>query len=124
MPPEDRNRLHHMIDAARTARRFLSSRQRVDLDTDDMLRFAVVRAVEIIGEAASRVSPVGRAAVPSVPWSAIIGMRNRMVHAYFDIDHDVVWQTVQVELVSLLPALQAALDATDDDSAHSADAAN
>jgi uncharacterized protein with HEPN domain len=98
-----------MIEAARTARGFLTGRQRTDLDTDEMLRFAVVRAVEIIGEAASHVSPSGRAAVPDVPWPAIVSMRNRMVHAYFDIDHDVVWRTVQVELVPLMSALQAAL---------------
>ena len=114
MSPEDRNRLRHMIDAARTARGFLAGRQRTDLDTDEMLRFAVVRAVEIIGEAASRVSPSGRAAVPGVPWPAIVSMRNRMVHAYFDIDHDVVWRTVQVELVPLMSSLQAALDMPSD----------
>jgi uncharacterized protein with HEPN domain len=92
--------------------RFLSGRQRADLDTDQMLLFAVVRAIEIVGEAAARVSPECRVTVPGVPWPAIIGMRNRMVHAYFDIDidHDVVWQTVQVEFAPLLTALQAALN--------------
>lgn len=109
MQAEDRIRLQHMVDAALTARRFLSGRQRADLDTDQMLLFAVVRALEIIGEAASRVSSEGRATVPGVPWPAIVGMRNRMVHAYFDIDHEVVWQTVQTELVPLLSVLQATL---------------
>jgi uncharacterized protein with HEPN domain len=109
MQAEDRIRLQHMVDAARTARGFLSGRQRADLDTDQMLLFAVMRAIEIVGEAASRVSPECRAAVPGLPWPAIVGMRNRMVHAYFDIDHDVVWQTVQTELAPLMSSLQAAL---------------
>ena len=113
MSPEDRNRLRHMIDAARTAQRSLRGRQRSDLDTDDMLRFAVVRAIEIIGEAASRITPEGRARIAGIPWPAIISMRNRMVHAYFDIDHDVVWQTVQTELNPLLSVLEHALRQTD-----------
>jgi uncharacterized protein with HEPN domain len=109
MAPEDRVRLQHMVDAARSAQRFLSGRQRADLDGDEMLRFAVVRAIEIIGEAASRVSHAARAELPAVPWPAVIGMRNRMVHAYFDIDHDVVWRTVQVELPALLSWLEPTL---------------
>ena len=54
MQPEDRIRLQHMLDAAYTARRFMSGRTRADLDSDQMLLFAVVRAVEIIGEASRR----------------------------------------------------------------------
>ena len=80
---------------------------------DHAARFAVVRAIEIIGEAASRVTPDGRARIVGIPWPAIISMRNRMVHAYFDIDHDVVWQTVQTELNPLLSVLEHALRQTD-----------
>jgi uncharacterized protein with HEPN domain len=101
MQAEDRIRLQHMVDAAEAACSFVTGRQRDDLDHDQMLLFAVVRAIEIIGEAAARLSPEGRAAAPEVPWSPIIGMRNRMVHAYFSIDPDVVWQTVTVELPRL-----------------------
>jgi uncharacterized protein with HEPN domain len=113
MAPEDRVRLQHMADAARSAQRFLAGRARSDLDSDEMLRFAVVRAVEIIGEAASRVSPATRSQLPALPWPAVIGMRNRMVHAYFDIDHDVVWRTVQGELPALLSLLDQALQPPD-----------
>ena len=58
-----------------------------------MLLFALVRATEIIGEAASRVSPESRTTAPTVPWARITGMRNRLIHAYFDIDHDILWRT-------------------------------
>lgn len=113
MSPDDRIRLQHMADAVRSAQRFLSGRKREDLDTDEILRFATVRALEIIGEAASRVSPPGRAQLPAIPWTRVVGMRNRMVHAYFDIDHDVVWRTVQAELPALLAVLEQALQQSD-----------
>lgn len=111
MQAEDRIRLQHMIEAAQAAQRFMAGRQRADLDLDQLLLFAVVRAIEIVGEAATRVSEETRAATPDVPWPAIIGMRNRVVHAYFNIDREIVWKTLMLELPQLLPALQAALDA-------------
>lgn len=89
MQPDDRVRLEHMIDAVRSAQNFMRGRARADLDSDLMLLFAVVRAIEIVGEAASRVSADARAAMPGVPWSAVIGMRNRLVHAYFDINRGI-----------------------------------
>lgn len=109
MQADDRIRLRHMVDAARAAQDFVAGRTRAELDTNRMLLFAVVRAIEVIGEAAARMSPEGRAALPDLPWPAIIGMRNRIVHAYFDIDHEVVWQTVVGELPGLVQVLEAAL---------------
>jgi uncharacterized protein with HEPN domain len=66
MPPEDRVRILHMLEAAETAARFIAGRARADLDTDQMLLFALVRAIEIVGEAASKVTPPTRAALPLV----------------------------------------------------------
>ena len=109
MRPEDAVRIRHMIDAAEAARSFLDGRQRSSLDEDQMLLFALVRAVEIIGEAASRVTLETRCAVPVVPWMAIIGMRKRLVHAYFDIDRDILWKTVTEEIPDLIPLLAASL---------------
>ena len=74
-----------------------------------MLLFALLRAVEIIGEAATSVSADQRAAVPGVPWPAIIGMRNRIIHAYFDVNTEVVWKTVREEIPALIPKLKALL---------------
>lgn len=74
-----------------------------------MLRLAVVRAIEVLGEAASRVSTETRGATRAIPWAAIVGMRNRLSHAYFDIDYDIVWRTATVEIPGLLPSLRAAL---------------
>lgn len=109
MSPEDRIRLEHMLDAARTAQSFLAGRARSELDTDRLLLFGVVRAIEVIGEAASRVSASTRDALPAIPWPDAVGMRNRLVHAYFNIDPEIVWKTVTEELPGLVAALEAAL---------------
>ena len=75
-----------------------------------MLRLALARAVEIIGEAAARVSAETRASAASIPWAAIVGMRNRLIHAYFDIDNDVLWKTATDEIPLLVEALRPILD--------------
>jgi uncharacterized protein with HEPN domain len=71
-----------------------------------MLLFALVRAIEIVGEAASKVSPATRRSSSDVPWNLIVSMRNRVVHAYFDIDHEIVWKTATEELPEVLPKLR------------------
>ncbi len=72
-----------------------------------MLLFALVRAIEIVGEAASRVSAPTREAAPDIAWQLIVSMRNRLIHAYFEINHEVVWKTATEELPELLPRLRA-----------------
>jgi uncharacterized protein with HEPN domain len=105
MMPDELDRLLHMRDAAAAAVMFAAGKSRADLETDLMLQFAIVRAVEIIGEAAARLTAATRAANPQVPWSNIIGMRNRLVHGYFDVDLDVVWSTVDAHLAPLIVTL-------------------
>lgn len=107
MPEEDRVRVRHMIDAARAVHRFLHGRTRQDLSSDQLLLFAVLHAVQVLGEAASKVTPATRSAHGSIPWAAIVGMRNRLVHAYFDIDVDIVWVAATEEIPALLPRLEA-----------------
>jgi uncharacterized protein with HEPN domain len=109
MRPEDRIRVLHMIDATETALVFVSGRTRADLDSDRMLLFALVRAIEIISEAASNLSEEARGAQVDIPWHSIVSMRNRLIHAYFDVDRDILWKTVIVELPALLSTLQAML---------------
>ncbi len=71
-----------------------------------MLLFAIVRAIEVIGEAASKVADATKATSPGIPWISIIGMRNRLIHGYFDIDSDVVWKTVTEEIPELHRSLK------------------
>ena len=106
MRPEDRIRILHMIDAAETIAKFARGRARDELDTDRMLLFALVRAVEVFGEAAAKVSLEMRAASPNIPWTQIVAMRNRLIHAYFSVDATILWKTVTEEIPTLLPALR------------------
>ena len=85
----------------------MQGRDRDDLDTDPMLLLAVVKALEIIGEAATKVTKNRQAEVPQIPWPQIISMRNRLIHAYFDIDTDVVWKTIVEDLPELIGNLKA-----------------
>ncbi|MFQ3648294.1 MAG: HepT-like ribonuclease domain-containing protein [Anaerolinea sp.] len=105
----DASRLRDMLENARLARQFMQGKGRADLDTDPLLAYAVVRALEVIGEAAHRVSPNVRAAMPEVEWVNIIGMRHRIVHGYDSINADVVFTVVQDRLPVLMEVLLAAL---------------
>jgi uncharacterized protein with HEPN domain len=107
MQPEDRVRIGHMIEAGEHAVRFTAGRSRPDLDSDHMLLFALVRAIEIVGEAASKPSPALRSETDQIPWGLIISMRNRLIHAYFNVDPDIVWKTTTEELPAVLPQLRA-----------------
>ena len=109
MHKADDVRLRHMRDAAKEALEFAQDRTRSDLEADRMLVLALVKAIEIVGEAATQLSEETRATIPNLPWVDIIAMRHRLVHAYFDIDLDVLWQTVQHDLPGLLAEVSAVL---------------
>ena len=99
---DDLSRLKHIRDATLTALNFIENRNRIDLDNEQMLSLALVRLIEIIGEAAIQVSSSLKIRYPQIPWHQMGGMRNRIVHAYFDIDLDIVWQVVSDDLPKLL----------------------
>ncbi len=94
MRKDDVIRLRHMLDAAQEARRFTANRRREELDQDRQLVWALVKAIEIIGEAAHQLSPEAKDELPNIPWHKVVGMRHRLVHAYFDINLDILWRTV------------------------------
>ena len=109
MRREDEIRLRHMLDAARDALSFIQGRTRADLDADRQLTLALVKAVEIIGEAAINVADTTQSELTQIPWPDISGMRHRLVHAYFDIGQDILWDTVTLDLPPLIAALEEAL---------------
>jgi uncharacterized protein with HEPN domain len=104
-------RLKHMLEAAEKIIDFTSGCQRVDLDKDEKLALAVVRLLEICGEAAKAVPDVMRKANPHVPWSQIARTRDRLIHGYFNGDLDIVWQIVTVDMPPLARDLKAILQA-------------
>jgi uncharacterized protein with HEPN domain len=89
--------------------RFTQGRTRRDLDRDRVLALALVKLLETVGEAASRVTVEGQRAHPGVPWRDIVAMRNRLIHRYVDVDLDRVWGTVTDDLPPLLARLEEAL---------------
>jgi len=107
-------RMRHMLDAAREAIGFAEGRAREDLDSDRMLLLALVRLVEVIGEAATRVPPEERRRYPRVPWPEIIGLRNRLIHGYDEINHDLLWNIIRDDLPPLAEGLESMLGIGDD----------
>ena len=106
MHRDDEIRLRHMLEAAREAASFVKGRVRDDLETDRQLVLALVKDIEIMGEAAAQITEDTHSRTPSIPWQKIIAMRNRLVHAYFSINLDIVWQTVQKDLTALIETLE------------------
>src|ERR1700722_4416965 len=101
MDEKDFVRIQHMLQAAKIISSFIEGRERQNLDTDRLLLSGVLRELEVLGEAAGRISKSTRDLHPGIPWNQMIGMRNRLIHAYFDINHDIVWKTAK-EFVPML----------------------
>jgi uncharacterized protein with HEPN domain len=105
MSPEDRIRLWHMLEAARTAHAKAVGLTKEAFLADRVVRGFVERMLMIVGEAAARVSEETRNSAPNIPWLAIVGLRNRLVHVYFDIIDVVVWETASRDLPPLIDEL-------------------
>ncbi len=108
-PPDDATRLHHIIDSASKAVQFTQGKSRDDLVRDELLGLALIRLLEIIGEASSVISEGFRAKYPEIPWRQMAEMRNRLIHGYFDVDQKLVWETAVQELPPLIVQLEKAL---------------
>ena len=106
MRKDDHIRMRHMLDAAREAMSFASQKTRNDLDGDRMLTLSIIKAIEIIGEATVKITQETREKYPEIPWSQIVAMRNRLIHVYFDVDLDRVWDTITDDLPPLITILE------------------
>src|SRR5438128_4451285 len=98
MPRDEAIYVGHMLDTARKAVEKVDRKSRADFDADENLRLALAYLIQIIGEAASRVSPSFRDAHTDIPWSEIVGMRHKIVHDYLGVDYDIVWAVVTADL--------------------------
>ena len=105
MARSDDDRLVHMLAAARRAVSLTEGRTRADLDADDVLILALTRLLEILGEAAKGVSTATRDAYPHVPWAQMAATRGRLIHEYFSVDLDIVWEIVRHDLPPVIAAL-------------------
>ena len=103
---DDDARIRRMLDYSREALELSKGRSREDLDTDRTVELALVRLIEIIGEAASRVSDEARESKPEIPWSQIVSLRNRLIHGYDSVDLDILWEIIQSDLPDLISKLK------------------
>jgi uncharacterized protein with HEPN domain len=94
-----------MLIHAREAVAMVRGKTRADLDTDRQLNLALVRLLEILGEAASRIPESERPTDSSIPWGQIVSLRNRLIHGYDAVDFDVVWQILTCDLPPLIERL-------------------
>ena len=105
MPPDDRLYPGHMPDAARKSVARAERLDRAGFDADEDVRLALIHLIQTSGEAARRVSPDERERHPEIPWRQAIGMRHKIVHDYFAVDEDVVWQVATTDLPPIAEAL-------------------
>jgi uncharacterized protein with HEPN domain len=110
MPRDDRVHLELMLDVARRVSRLAHERGRSGFDGDDVVRLAALQLIQRLGEAASRLTADFRAAHPELPWTEMIGLRNRIVHAYDDIDPDIIWQVASADVEPVIAALERILE--------------
>ena len=106
MLPREINYLLDVLEAARLLQMFVEGVDWETFENDLMRRAAVMRQLEIIGEAARRLSEETRLELSEIPWRQIIGMRNRLIHGYDDVDLAIVWDSVQNDLPPLIAQLE------------------
>ena len=102
-------RLRHMLDHAREAVALIQGRNRQDLESDRVLGLALVRLLEIVGEAANRVPEEIRLRHSAIAWPPMVSLRNRLIHGYDSVDMDILWQILKEDLPSLISGLEEAL---------------
>jgi uncharacterized protein with HEPN domain len=106
---DDLTRLKHIKQAIFEIQCFVANRSKTDLATERMLSLALVKLIEIIGEAANHISEPKQNQYPEIPWRKMVGMRNRLSHAYFEVDLEIVWQVVSKDLPEILPMIENAI---------------
>lgn len=99
-----------MLEAAREAMEAIKGRSRGDLAKNHIWTLGLVKCIEIIGEAAARLSAETKTKYPQIPWTQIIAMRNRLVHVYFEVDLEQVWKALAEDLPPLVEQLEKVLD--------------
>lgn len=106
MDNRDLVRFKHMLDSVEAILTFSKGKRRSSLDNNRLFLSAVLRELEIIGEAAGKISEKTKKKFPSLPWKELVGMRNRLIHAYFEVDHDIIWKTIREYLPSFYKLLK------------------
>jgi len=106
LPEPDNERLLHIRDAALKIEKFIAGLTEKDFRKSDLVQHGVINCLYIIGEAANRITPATREQFPDIEWDVIRGMRNRLAHAYFDINLGIVWYSATIDTPQLLVAIK------------------
>ncbi|WP_071884488.1 DUF86 domain-containing protein [Hymenobacter sp. APR13] len=107
----DKQRLEHMLLAIAEVEGFVAGLTRPEFDQDHKTLFASVRGLEILGEAARHVSDETKTRFPEVPWQKATHLRNFVIHQYFAVDNEILWEVIQHQLPPLRPQLEQVLRA-------------
>lgn len=107
--PDDKSYLFDMLNAARKIKQFTEGMTRDDFMKSELHQNAVARLIQVIGEAARQISETTIDANPQVEWSKIIGMRNLIVHRYFNIDLNIVWEVIEIHADKLIQDIESIL---------------
>ena len=103
---DDRPYIDHILQAIAKVNRYTENLTREEFENDELIQDAVIRNIEIIGEATKNLSEKFRGIHSKIPWRAMSGMRDKLIHDYVGIDFDVVWQTIKEDLTVLKDALK------------------
>lgn len=106
---EDRIRLTHMVESARRALRIASGMTAASLAADEVRLLAVVKSIEVIGEASTKVREATQKRLPAIDWLGVRQMRNRLIHGYDTIDPARVWDALSIDVPPLIADLEQAL---------------
>lgn len=112
---KDRIRMRHMLDCSREALALIEGKTLEEVAADRVLSLALIRLLEVVGEAAARVTTEGQDRFPRIPWSQIVGLRNRLIHGYDSVDLDILWNILSSDLPLLLSVLEPAIAAESSD---------
>jgi uncharacterized protein with HEPN domain len=102
--------LDDILESVADAKEYTKNISFDDFSKDRKTVKASIRCLEVIGEAANKIPPIIRNKYPAIPWDEIIGMRNRLIHEYFGVDLDIIWQTIKEDLPPLENSIKAILD--------------
>jgi uncharacterized protein with HEPN domain len=103
---DDNIRIQHMLDSAKEALSLIEGKDRGSLDSDRLLGLALVRLLEVLGEAAGRITMDYRSKHLQIPWIQIIGLRNRLIHGYDSVDMDILWNIITKDMPPLIHTLE------------------
>ena len=95
----------HIMEEIEVVERSIEGKNKAEVVDDDILSRAVVRSIEVIGEAVKKLSPEAKAKYPDIPWKNIAGTRDHLIHAYFAVDMDIVWDIIQNKFPEIKPAI-------------------